>query len=87
MLRRLIPGFASSAPLRPTAHRRIAKRDVEHMRWAGDGGWVMPMDNPGVRVEPEFVTAEEAYAISAELDQAASETRMNAITSESIVRR
>ena len=25
------------------------------MRWTGDGGFVMPKDNPGIRVEPNFV--------------------------------
>ena len=46
------------------------KRDVEHMRWTGDGSWVMPQDNPGVRVEPEFVSEAEGAAIAAELEAA-----------------
>ena len=69
MLKRLFPSLSRSA--RPSAHRAIAKGDVEHMRWAGDGGWVMPKDNPGVRVEPNFVTEAEAAAIAAEVEAAA----------------
>ena len=76
MLRRLFPSLAdaATAPLRrgPLAHRPIAKRDVEHLRWAGQGGWVMPGDNPGIRVEPAFVSEAEGSQIAAELDAAAS---------------
>jgi len=72
MLRRLFPSLLeASPPLRARAHRPIAKRDIEHMRWAGDGGFVMPRDNPGVRVEPGFVTEEEGAEIAAELTAAA----------------
>lgn len=61
------------------------------MRWAGDGGWVMPKDNPGVRVEPAFVTEAEAAAIALELDAAANtygypyegETRAHLLSTES----
>ena len=68
MLRRLLPSLLdSSPPLRPLAHRAIAKRDVEHSRWAVDGKFVMPKDNIGVRVEPDFVTEAEAAAIGAEI--------------------
>ena len=76
MLRRLFPSLAdaATAPLRrgPLAHRPIAKRDVEHLRWAGQGGWVMPGDNPGIRIEPAFVSEAEGSQIAAELDAAAS---------------
>ena len=76
MLRRLFPSLAdaATAPLRrgPLAHRPIAKRDVEHLRWAGQGGWVMPGDNPGIRVEPAFISEAEGSQIAAELDAAAS---------------
>ena len=41
------------------------------MRWCLDGAFVMPKDNPGVRVEPDFVTEEQAAAIAAELRAAA----------------
>ena len=68
MLRRLWP---AAAPLRPRAHRSILKRDVERMRWAGTGDFVMPRDNPGVRVEPDFVTEVEGEAIAAELEAVA----------------
>lgn len=70
MLRRLFPS-APTAVARPMAHRAIAKRDVEHMRFAGDGSWVMPKANPGIRVEPAFVTDAEAAAIAAEVEAAA----------------
>ena len=68
MLRRLWP---AAPPLRPRAHRSILKRDVERMRWAGTGDFVMPRDNPGVRVEPDFVTEVEGEAIAAELEAVA----------------
>lgn len=71
MLQRLFPSLLeASPPLRAVAHRAFAKRDVEHMRWAGNGGWVMPKENPGVRVEPAFVSEAEAAAISSELEEA-----------------
>ena len=57
MLRRFWP---EAPPLRPLAHRPILKRDVERMRWAGTGGWVMLSDNPGVRVETDFVSEVES---------------------------
>ena len=68
MLRRLFPslaGAASAAP-RALAHRPILKRDAERMRWAGDGGFVLPRDNPGVRVEAGFVSEAEAAGSSPE---------------------
>ena len=68
MLRRLWP---AAPPLRPLAHRPILKRDVERMRWAGTGGFVMPPDNPGVRLETDFVTEVEGAAIAAELEAVA----------------
>ena len=73
MLRRLFPslaGAASAAP-RPLAHRPILKRDAERMRWAGDGGFVLPRENPGVRVEAGFVSETEGAELAAELDVAA----------------
>jgi hypothetical protein len=51
-------------------HRQIMKRDVEHMRWTRDGGWVMPEDNPGLRVEPSFVSKTEAKDIALALREA-----------------
>ena len=68
MLRRLWP---AAPTLRPLAHRPILKRDVERMRWAGTGGFVMPPDNPGVRLETDFVTEAEGEAIAAELEAVA----------------
>ena len=68
MLRRLWP---AAPPLRPLTHRPILKRDVERMRWAGTGGFVMPPDNPGVRLETDFVTEVEGEAIAAELEAVA----------------
>ena len=71
MLRRLFPSLLeASPPLRAAAHRQLAKRDVEHLRWAGDGGFVMRKDNPGVRIEPAFVSEAEASAIAAEIEAA-----------------
>ena len=70
MLSRLLGRVQSAAPP-PTAHRPILKRDVERMRWCVDGSFVMPKDNPGVRLEPEFVTTDEAAAVAAELRAAA----------------
>ena len=71
MLRRLFPALVeASPPLRRLGHRPIQKHDVEHMRWAADGGWVMPKDNPGVRLEPSFVSEAEGAAIGAELVEA-----------------
>ena len=57
----------------PKAHRPILKRDVERMRWCIDGSFVMPKDNPGVRVEPDFVTEDEAAGIAEDLRNAAIE--------------
>ena len=69
MLSRL---FGRKAPrLEQLAHRRILKQDVERMRWTGDGGFVMPKDNPGIRVEPNFVSAAEAKALVKEAEAAA----------------
>ena len=45
------PSAASAA----RAHRPILRRDVERMRRCVDGAFVMPPDNPGCRVEPEFL--------------------------------
>ena len=42
------------------------------MRWVNDGGWVMPKDNPGIRIEPNFVSEAEAAALGSELLDAAS---------------
>ena len=75
MLRRLFPslaGAASAAP-KPLAHRPILKRDAERMRWAGDGGFVLPRENPGIRVEAGFVSETEGAELAAELDAAATE--------------
>ena len=55
----------------PQAHRPILKRDVERMRWCVDGSFVLPKQNPGVRVEPDFVTEEEAAGIAHDLRSAA----------------
>ena len=72
MLKRFLPSLlGSSTPVRPVAHRKLVKHDVEHMRWAGDGKLVMPSDNPGIRVEPSFVTDVEGAAIAAEITAAA----------------
>ena len=75
MLRRLFPSLAGAATAAPRAlaHRPILKRDAERMRWAGDGGFVLPRDNPGVRVEAGFVSEAEGAELAAELGAAASE--------------
>ena len=72
ILNSVIGAGAGAAPRAlPKAHRPFLKRDVERMRWCLDGAFVMPKDNPGVRVEPDFVTEEQAAAIAAELRAAA----------------
>ena len=73
MLARLLGVSGAARPVLAAAHRPILKRDVERMRWCVDGKFVMPDQNPGLRVEPDFVSAEEAIAIAAEL-RAASES-------------
>ena len=39
------------------ARRPYARRDSERLRHTLDGSFVMPRANPGVRIEPDFVTA------------------------------
>ena len=76
MLRRLFPslaGAASASAPKPLAHRPILKRDAERMRWTRDGGFVLPRDNPGIRVEAGFVSEAEGAELAAELDAAATE--------------
>jgi hypothetical protein len=51
-------------------HRPIAKADVERMRWTEGGAFVMPRQNPGIRVEPDFVTAEEEASLVCEMESA-----------------
>lgn len=72
MLRRLLPFLAEGAPKpRPPLlqHRPFIKRDAERMRFTADGAFVLPKDNPGIRVEPDFVTEAEAIALTEELRQ------------------
>jgi len=58
--------------VRGLATRAFARRDVERLRRVSDGSFVRPSANPGVRVEPAFVTEEEAEVLVAEARGAAS---------------
>lgn len=68
MLSRLF-GLGQAAQKR-FGHRPIAKADVERMRWTDGGAFVMPRQNPGIRVEPEFVTTEEEASLVSEMEAA-----------------
>ena len=54
------PRGASAAPVleRVGGHRPFLKRDSQLCRYIGDGGFVLPEDNPGIRLEPDFVPDE-----------------------------
>lgn len=51
--------------------RAFARRDAERLRHVGVGTFVLPAFNPGVRIEPAFVSDEEAAALVAEAREAA----------------
>jgi hypothetical protein len=51
--------------------RAFARRDAERLRHVGVGNFVLPAANPGVRIEPAFVTEEEASALVAAAREAA----------------
>ena len=73
-----------------TARRQLARRDSERLRHVSDGGFVMPANNPGIRVDPDFVTPEEAAVLTATCEEAAAlygyeydgETRSHTIGSD-----
>jgi hypothetical protein len=66
MLMRLFKGFQPAA--RRVGHRPIGRLDAERLRWTGDGSFVMPRANPGIRVEPEFVSEAEVAALAREVE-------------------
>ena len=68
MLQRLF-GRPSVAAAR--RHRPFAKRDSERLRITGDGAFVLPRANPGIRVEPGFCSVEEGDAIAVDVLEAA----------------
>lgn len=55
-------GGGSSAPAaaleRVGGHRPYLRRDSELCRWTRDGSFLMPKQNPGIRLEPDFVPDE-----------------------------
>lgn len=72
MLRRLLPSLLSDASTKPPFHRPMGRADAERLRWTVNGKFVPSRLNPGIRVEPDFVTEAEAAALVSELEEAAS---------------
>ena len=70
MWRRLL-GLAHETPVaaKLSTHRPFLKRDTERLRWTGNGSFVLPVDNPGIRVEPNFISVEEEARIVHEAEQ------------------
>jgi hypothetical protein len=81
---------ASAAAAAAAVHRPFLRRDAERLRWTGDGSFVLPADNPGIRVEPNFVSEEEERGIVREAAEMAQrygyayggDTRIHTINSD-----
>ena len=72
MLRRLF-GPRSKEVVSALRHRPVRKHDCERLRWTDDGSFVLPRYNPGLRVEPDFVSVEESELLAGEIRDAARE--------------
>ena len=59
--------------VRTVSHRPYLRRDAERLRCVRDGAFVRAATNPGVRLEPEFVSDEHAAALVTEARHAAEE--------------
>ena len=51
-------------------HRKYMRRDAERLRFVSDGGFVGSNDNPGIRIEPSFVSELQAAALVADSREA-----------------
>ena len=45
----------------------MAETDAQHLRRTGDGAFVRSESNPGIRVEPDFVSEAEAELLASEI--------------------
>lgn len=53
-------------------HRPFLRRDAERLRCVGNGAFVLGSTNPGIRIEPDFISEAEAEALLDAVSGAAS---------------
>ncbi|KAL1519539.1 hypothetical protein AB1Y20_023054 [Prymnesium parvum] len=73
--------------------RKFARRDSERLRHTSNGAFVLPADNPGIRVEPNFVTEDEEAVLTQVCEESAAlygyaydgDTRTHTLTKEGVI--